>query len=55
MKKNIILIIVSLLIGFIVGSIITIFNIQIDAIDEVDYGIVTIKCYGQYIDYYYEK
>lgn len=56
MKKMIIIlsIIFSLLIGLVIGSIITTLNIEIDTVDELDNGIVTIKIFGHYIDYYYE-
>ena len=41
--------------GMIVGGIIVFNNIRIDAINEVDNGIVTIECFGHYFDYYYER
>lgn len=52
--KRILTILLGSIVGFVLGFIVTINNIQIDAINEVDNGIVTIKVFNIYFDYYYE-
>ncbi len=51
--------ILLILLGFVLGCIITyhmaIRSIEIDAINEVDEGIITIKVFNQYHDYFFEK
>lgn len=52
--KRILTILLGSIVGFVLGFIVTIHNIKIDAINEVDNGIVTIKVFNIYFDYYYE-
>ena len=56
MKKAILIIILLLIFifGIICGIELAIKNINIDGINEVDNGIITIKIFNQYIDYKYE-
>lgn len=54
MKKAIIGILLFWL-GMIIGAIITFNNIRIDGVNELDYGVITIECFGHYFDYYYER
>lgn len=42
------------IIGIVTGAMIAFNSIEIDAVDELDRGVVTIKCCGHYFDYYYE-
>ena len=53
--KKIIIGLLAFWFGIIIGAIITINNIRIDGVNEVDNGIITIECYAQYFDYYYER
>ena len=53
--KDIILALFLFWFGILIGAIITINNIRIDGVNEVDNGIITIECFGHYFDYYYER
>lgn len=44
----------GLIIGIVFGCIFTIFNIRVDAVNEIDNGIVTLKIWCNYFDYEYE-
>lgn len=52
--KKILVITISIIIGIILGIFITLKSIQIDSVNEVDNGIVTIKIFNNYLDYEYE-
>lgn len=55
--KKICIIIILVVLCFVVwkvAEVVTINNIQIDAVDELERGTVTIKVNGQYYDYKYE-
>ena len=54
MKKGLVFSLISLIIGLILGSLITIYSIQIDGVNELDNGVITLKVFNQYFDYYYE-
>ena len=53
--KDIILALFLFWFGIFIGIIFTFNNITIDGVNEVDNGIITIKCFGHYFDYYYER
>ena len=53
--KNIILALFLFWFGILIGAIITINNIKIDGVNELDNGIITIECFGHCFDYYYER
>ena len=52
--KTVVLLIVAIVITAIATKEILIKNIKIDAVDEVDKGIVTLDINGQLYDYEYE-
>lgn len=52
--KKIIMGLLLFYMGMIIGGIIVFNNIKVDGVDELDYGIITIECFGHYFDYYYE-
>lgn len=53
MKKYIFLVI-GLFVGVMLGITFTIKNIQIDGVNELDNGIITLKIWNNYFDYEYE-
>ena len=53
--KDIILALFLFWFGILIGIIFTFNNIKVDGINELDNGLVTIECFGQYFDYYYER
>lgn len=53
MKKCIFLV-MGLLLGVVLGATLTIKNIQIDGVNELDNGIITLKIWNNYFDYEYE-
>lgn len=53
MKKYIFLVI-GLFVGVMLGITVTIKNIQIDGVNELDNGIITLKIWNNYFDYEYE-
>lgn len=55
MKKKIIVAMLSIFIGIVVGAVAVLTNIKIDGVYELDEKTITIKCFGQYFDYIYEK
>ena len=52
--KTVVLLIVAIVITAIATEKILIKNIKVDAVDEVDKGIVTLNINGQLYDYKYE-
>ena len=52
MKKYIFLII-GLFVGVVLGVVLTIKTIQIDGVNELDNGVITIKVFNHYFDYEY--
>ena len=53
MKKYIFLVI-GLFVGVMLGITVTIKNIQIDGVNELDNGVITLKIWNNYFDYEYE-
>ena len=53
MKKYIFLV-MGLLLGVVLGATLTIKTIEIDGVNELDNGVVTLKIWNNYFDYYYE-
>lgn len=57
MKEKILvnlLAIALIVVGFIGGIVVTLKAIEIDGVNEVDNGVITIKVFNQYIDYQYQ-
>lgn len=52
--KKIIICISIFITGIATGAMIAFNNIEIDGVNELDRGVITIKCCGHYFDYYYE-
>lgn len=53
MKKYIFLVI-GLFVGVVLGITLTIKTIQIDGVNELDNGIITLKIFNNYFNYEYE-
>lgn len=53
MKKYIFLVI-GLFVGVVLGITLTIKTIQVDGVNELDNGIITLKIWNNYFDYEYE-
>lgn len=53
MKKYIFLV-MGLLLGVVLGATLTIKTIEIDGVNELDNGVVTLKIWHNYFDYYYK-
>lgn len=52
--KRIIICILIFIMGIAIGAMTIFRNIEIDGVNELDSGVITIKCLGHYFDYYYE-
>lgn len=53
MKKYIFLV-MGLLLGVVLGATLTIKTIEIDGVNELDNGVITLKIWNNYFDYEYE-
>ena len=52
--KKFIIFVLGLFVGVVLGATLTIKTIQIDGVNELDNGVITIKVFNNYFDYEYE-
>lgn len=52
--KKFIIFVLGLFVGVVLGITLTIKTIQIDGVNELDNGVITIKVFNNYFDYEYE-
>ena len=52
--KKFIFFVIGLFVGVVLGITLTIKTIQIDGVNELDNGVITIKVFNNYFDYEYE-
>ena len=52
--KKFIIFVIGLFVGVVLGATLTIKTIQIDGVNELDNGVITIKVFNNYFDYEYE-
>lgn len=52
--KKFIIFVIGLFVGVVLGITLTIKTIQIDGVNELDNGVITIKVFNNYFDYEYE-
>ena len=52
--KTVVLLLVAIVATAIVTKNYILNTIEVDAVDELDHGIVTLKVSNDYVDYYYE-
>lgn len=52
--KKFIIFVIGLFVGVVLGITLTIKTIQIDGVNELDNGVITIKVFNNYFDYKYE-
>lgn len=51
--KKFIIFVIGLFVGVVLGITLTIKTIQIDGVNELDNGVITIKVFNNYFDYEY--
>lgn len=51
--KKFIMFVIGLFVGVVLGITLTIKTIQIDGVNELDNGVITIKVFNNYFDYEY--
>lgn len=51
--KKFIIFVLGLFVGVVLGATLTIKTIQIDGVNELDNGVITIKVFNNYFDYEY--
>lgn len=51
--KKFIIFVLGLFVGVVLGITLTIKTIQIDGVNELDNGVITIKVFNNYFDYEY--
>lgn len=51
--KKFIFFVIGLFVGVVLGITLTIKTIQIDGVNELDNGVITIKVFNNYFDYEY--
>lgn len=52
--KKFIIFVIGLFVGVVLGITLTIKTIQIDGVNELDNGVITIKVFNNYFDYKYK-
>lgn len=52
--KKFIIFVIGLFVGVVLGITLTIKTIQIDGVNELENGVITIKVFNNYFDYEYE-
>lgn len=52
--KKFIIFVIGLFVGVVLGITLTIKTIQIDGVNELANGVITIKVFNNYFDYQYE-
>lgn len=52
--KKFIIFVLGLFVGVVLGITLTIKTIQIDGVNELDNGVITIKVFNNYFDYKYK-